>query len=135
MSAYEALELIARGGCENYTVKRCWDSPGRTKGAPYTADGWCNACIAQDALGRYELTDRGFRHYEEIQTSYGHEIRIYESSAASAPHLWLDVSLTAEGAARSGIEVCSATAHCTFDQATQVRDTLDTAMKNHYQLR
>jgi hypothetical protein len=47
----EALELIARGGCENYTGStRCWDRPNRIKGAHYTAEAWCTACVAQEAL-------------------------------------------------------------------------------------
>jgi hypothetical protein len=49
----DALELIARGGCENYTGgHRCWENPNRIKGAHYTSEAWCDACIAQDALGR-----------------------------------------------------------------------------------
>lgn len=45
-----ALRLIDRHGCSNYTSGRCWDA-GRTRGAPYTADSWCKACVAADALG------------------------------------------------------------------------------------
>lgn len=51
----DALELIARGGCQNYTSGvRCWAVKGRFRGAHYTAEAWCEACIAQDALGRDE---------------------------------------------------------------------------------
>ncbi len=46
----EALELIARGGCENYVGGlRCWQA-GRLRGAHYTAEAWCLKCIAQRAL-------------------------------------------------------------------------------------
>lgn len=60
----EALELIARDGCENYTDgHRCYDDDAivagdngvyvnRTKGARFSAMAWCDSCVAQDALGR-----------------------------------------------------------------------------------
>lgn len=75
------------------------------------------------------LTDRGFRHWEPIPTSYGHEIRVYESSAASAPHIWLAVD------GEKAITDFPGTAHLTLDQAKAVRDALDEAITNHYQLR
>lgn len=48
----DALRLIAGEKCENYTGRtRCWDEGwGRTRGAPCTAEAWCDACIAQAAL-------------------------------------------------------------------------------------
>jgi hypothetical protein len=45
----DALKLIDAHGCENNTEGRCWDD-GRTPGAKYDADAWCNACVAADAL-------------------------------------------------------------------------------------
>lgn len=47
----DALALIDRHGCTNYTHGRCFDS-GRTRGAPYSAEAWCDACIAADALNQ-----------------------------------------------------------------------------------
>jgi hypothetical protein len=48
----DALRLISGEKCENYTGDwRCWDDGmGRTRGARYTAEAWCDACIAQAAL-------------------------------------------------------------------------------------
>ncbi|MGH7743259.1 MAG: hypothetical protein ACREQ5_00355 [Candidatus Dormibacteria bacterium] len=46
---YAALKLIDRTGCTNFTSGRCWDD-GRTRGAQYGADAWCDACVAADAL-------------------------------------------------------------------------------------
>jgi len=51
----EALELIARGGCENCPGERCWEGPRGlfvvpSGGAEYSAEAWCDACIAQKAL-------------------------------------------------------------------------------------
>lgn len=47
--ALSALELIDRNGCTNFTRGRCWDY-GRLRGAKYSADAWCAACVARDAL-------------------------------------------------------------------------------------
>lgn len=44
-----ALQLIDRDGCTNPMTGRCWES-GRFRGARYSTDGWCDACIAFDAL-------------------------------------------------------------------------------------
>lgn len=81
----------------------------------------------------YHLTERGFKHYEPIATDYGHQIRVYESSAAREPCIWLKLELTAEN--RTGnLEPEEATAHLTIEQAEQVRDSIDAAIKSHYQL-
>lgn len=82
----------------------------------------------------FKTTDRGFKHYEPIETSYGHEIRVYESSAATRPCIWLSVKLTEEESRNSGIAPCEANAHMTIEQAEMVRDAIDTAIKNHYQI-
>lgn len=85
----------------------------------------------------YETSDRGFRHYEPTPTSYGHEVRIYESSAAMEPHLWLSVELTPENArdAGSNIEPGRQAAHMTLDQAEEVYNKLGAAIRDHYQVR
>lgn len=85
----------------------------------------------------YVVSDRGFRHYEPIRTDYGHEVRVYESSAAMEPCLWLALELTDEAAAdaHSGIAPEAATAHLTIGQATAVRDALSAAIDGHYQRR
>jgi hypothetical protein len=82
----------------------------------------------------FGVTDRGLRHYDPIPTDYGHEVRIYESSSAEAPHLWLSVELTPEGG-QHGLLPQEATAHLTLDQARAIRDALDAAIDGHYQLR
>lgn len=35
------------------------------------------------------VTDRGFKHLPAIDGAYGGTVRVYESSAADAPHVWL----------------------------------------------
>lgn len=47
----EALLRIGGYGCENYTRGHC-EAAGRTIDADFTADAWCNACIANAALER-----------------------------------------------------------------------------------
>jgi hypothetical protein len=50
-----ALECIIsdRGTCENFTGQHTCRDPlsGRTRGAYYGAEAWCDVCIARDALG------------------------------------------------------------------------------------
>lgn len=46
----EALELISLPGCERVFHGSCADHPEWTKDAKYTADKWCDSCIAVAAL-------------------------------------------------------------------------------------
>lgn len=88
------------------------------------------------------ISNRGFRHFEAIQTD-GQEIRVYESSRADSPHLWL--SVTGEAFLREatrpcagcehGVATASVSAHMTIEQAGLVRDVLDAAIKQYYQTR
>lgn len=48
----DALLLISRHGCSNYTRGSCRDYRHRTRGAAATADAWCEECVALDALER-----------------------------------------------------------------------------------
>jgi len=39
------------------------------------------------------VNERGFHGYgNPVETTYGHVVRVYESSAASGPHCWLDIA-------------------------------------------
>lgn len=63
-------------------------------------------------------TDRGFHLYgDPVTTTCGHEVHVYESSAAKGPHCWLtiDPSETTRGTA----------AHLNVEQAIAIRDRLD----------
>lgn len=77
--------------------------------------------------------ERGFNQDEPIQTDYGHEIRVYESSAAKGPCLWLAVE---KGEARfpGDLGPEHAHAHMTIEQAQELRDSLGRIIDNHYQL-
>ena len=62
-------------------------------------------------------TDRGFHLYgDPVRTRYGHEVSVYESSAASGPHCWLKVGPS------ENVEGC--TAHLNVEQAVAIRDRL-----------
>ena len=54
--------------------------------------------------------------YDEIETSYGHTVRVQESSAAEAPHVWLFVS--------DSPVVVNHNPQLTVEQAIRVRDAL-----------
>jgi hypothetical protein len=77
----------------------------------------------------FEVTGRGFRHYEPIKTDYGHVVRVYESSAAKGPCLWLAVELD------QGLPMEPGTAHLTLEQATAIRDALSAAIDGHWMTR
>ena len=50
--------------------------------------------MSSDPKGPLEIqvTNRGFHEYgQPVICTYGSEIRVYESSAASGPHVWLKV--------------------------------------------
>jgi hypothetical protein len=49
-SARELVALIAGDRCTSFTTGRCSEHPCRKPDAPYSADRWCDACIAQAAL-------------------------------------------------------------------------------------
>lgn len=64
-------------------------------------------------------TDRGFDHYPAIPGAYGGEVRAYESSAASGPHVWLSVD--------------GETIHLTAENAKKLAEQLLALVANHYQ--
>lgn len=80
------------------------------------------------------VTERGFQRHAPILSSYGGHVEVYESSAASGPHIWLRVESPADlnnplGPSVEGI------AHLTLEDATLLRDQLTQLIDNHYQVR
>jgi hypothetical protein len=68
------------------------------------------------------VTPRGFDNYDQFTDSYGAEVRVRQSSAASAPHVWLFIAggrTAGPGAPNDG------SAHLDVEQARRVRDALD----------
>ncbi len=99
---------------------------------PAPNDHWCVGCspiaegpdeqVCSGCERRREpervVSDRGFIGYDSFKDSYGAEVKIQESSAASGPHCWIFV----EG---GGIDDNKGSAHLDEAQARIVRDALD----------
>jgi hypothetical protein len=64
-------------------------------------------------------SDRGFDRYPAIPGAYGGEVQVYESSAASGPHVWLKAS--------------ESPLHLTAENATKLAEQLLALVANHYQ--
>jgi hypothetical protein len=64
-------------------------------------------------------SDRGFLAYAggPIPTDYGHDINVYESSAADGPHVWLSIG--------DSPRVDGRNAHLNLRQAILLRGALD----------
>lgn len=68
-------------------------------------------------------TDRGFKHMPTLRPSTGEEVKVFESSMAEGPYVWLTVKRSED----------EATVHLTLGDAAKVRDQLDFLIHNHYQ--
>ena len=79
-----------------------------------------------DAPSEDTFTQRGFRHTLPVKGTYGGKVKVYESSAASEPHVWV----AAEDA--DGHEVC---VHLTIDDAVSYATNILRVCQMHYQLR
>jgi hypothetical protein len=77
----------------------------------------------------FEVSDRGFRYYDGIETDYGHVVHIHESSRADGPCIWMEVN-----AERAKID-SAGHVHMTEEQAEEVIATLRRALDEHYQKR
>lgn len=72
-----------------------------------------------------EVTNRWFKHLPVIDHTRPGHVKVYESSAADQPCIWLNVAGgSAEGAGH---------AHLTLDQARKIADQLNWLADHHYQ--
>jgi hypothetical protein len=78
------------------------------------------------------VTARGFAHHAPVPSEYGGEVTVYESSAASGPHLWLRVESPVDLNQPEG-EMLEGVAHLTLENAELLRDQLTHLIDNHYQ--
>lgn len=69
------------------------------------------------------ITNRGFRQTEPIPGLYGGTVRVYESSLATQPALWVAVDDTPEG-----------TIHLTVEDARRLAENILRVCDLHYQL-
>jgi hypothetical protein len=81
----------------------------------------------------YTTTSRGFKHFKEVPSTYGGHVRLYESSAAGWPHVWLATVCPASLNDPTGPGV-EAVAHLTLEDAEVLRDQLSWAIAHHYQV-
>lgn len=79
-----------------------------------------------------ETTDRGFKHMTRILSEYGGYVKVYESSAASGPHLWLSVTCPSD-LNNPDSEPIEAIAHLTLESAEKLVEQIDWLVTNHYQ--
>jgi hypothetical protein len=80
-----------------------------------------------------EYSERGFKHFPPIPSAYGGDIRVYESSAASAPHVWIRTVCPVDLNKPDGPAV-EAVAHLHIDDAIVLRDQLTYLLEHHYQV-
>jgi hypothetical protein len=76
------------------------------------------------------VTDRGFKHMDEIPSEYGGNIRAYESSGAEYPAIWVRIYQKFHGYE----EEKEAVVHLTLESAALLRDQIDYLIKKHYQV-
>lgn len=85
---------------------------------------------------KHTTTDRGFKHLEPIEGDYGGHVKVYESSSAEQPKLWLqiaepnDINAWCAGDQSGGTH--DATIHLTADNAWQLKEQLEWALEHHY---
>lgn len=70
------------------------------------------------------VTDRGFTHLPPLDGAYGGNVRVYESSAADGPHVWLRATTLDEGTVH---------VHLSANIALQLAEQLVYVVEHHYQ--
>jgi hypothetical protein len=78
------------------------------------------------------VTDRGFRHLPPIPSTYGGDVRVYESSNASGPHVWLTATAPTDLNDPDGPST-AAPMHLTAEAAWRLADQLRWLVEHHYQ--
>lgn len=79
-------------------------------------------------------SNRGFAHMPPVPSEYGGDARVYESSAADGPHIWLAATCPANLNHPDG-SVIEVTLHLTAENASVLADQLRYLVENHYQSR
>lgn len=86
----------------------------------------------QDRDDSPHTTARGFDYLQPVPSAYGGQGTVSESSAASGPHLWLDVECPANLNEPEGPTV-EAILHLTAEHAWRLAEQLMTLVRDHYQ--
>lgn len=80
-----------------------------------------------------ERTDRGFGHLPAIPSEYGGTVRVYESSAATGPHIWLTAEAPVDLNHPDG-PMGKAPMHLTLENAQKLAEQIQLLVANHYQV-
>lgn len=119
--------------------QRCWRvRPRLDEPHAETADEHTERMRARFANGQGSLeplvTDRGFRHLLPVSSTYGGHVRVYESSAASGPHVWVTSVAPSDlnDPTSPAVEVAL---HLTLEGAATLSDQLAWLVEHHYQVR
>lgn len=137
-------ELAGRGGFGWDEVSTLWcdksASWGTTPGHREAARTEVNYVLTElnarrlpagaDAPALFTTSERGFKHYEPIASTYGDQVRVYESSAADSPHLW--VALDSSRSQLANADAAPA-AHLDVEAVEALIATLQVGLANHYQ--
>lgn len=81
---------------------------------------------------KYETSERGFLSLPAIPSSYGGQVRVYESSAAEHPHIWLNAEAPKDLNRPEGEQV-EAPMHLTVENAKALAEQLLFLVDEHYQ--
>lgn len=86
-----------------------------------------------DTSAEVTRSSRGLEHLDSIPSTYGGEIKIYESSLAEHPHIWVDIAQPVDlNDPKSGVLV-EAVAHLPIEGAALLAKQLTYLADNHYQ--
>jgi hypothetical protein len=115
-----------------------WCAAGALAAATLVLVLWRWREQARATVPPHEYSDRGFAHWPPVGGGYGAEVKVYESSAAAGPHLWVTVAAEChlESPVRErpgishGVALGEASAHLDMDGARRVRDQLDAAIRH-----
>lgn len=77
-------------------------------------------------MNRPTITNRGFAHFEPVQSDSRGSVRVYESSAATQPCIWLNAV---------GYDGGDATVHLPLGEVVVLRDQLTWLIENHYHIK
>lgn len=83
-------------------------------------------------MTKFTVSDRGFTHMDPVLSDYGGHVRVYESSAAMHPHIWLTVTSPVDLNHPEG-EMKAAVAHLRLEDAVTLAEQLLYLIVNHYQ--
>jgi hypothetical protein len=80
------------------------------------------------------LSERGFKHFDPIPGTYGGDVRVYESSAADSPHVWVRIVQPPQPSDDDRANRGDLTVHLRLEDAALLREQLEYLVAEHYQV-